>query len=197
MLIESKDDLLYYLEADRLGMKKFNNRKPRFLLDEHWRYTVILRKIEYLTNCKKGLLWKTILYLYKFRLYRLSIKTGISIYHNSFGPGLALFHHGTIVVNPTAKIGRDCQIYCGTNIASNVVIGDKVFIAPGVVISDGVTIGDGVRIGANSVVTKSILQNNITVAGAPAIKVSNKGTDSHYVGGTERVRENYPSQTLR
>jgi len=170
-------------------MKKFNRKKPNMLTDIQWKYTRVMRKVEYLTNCKRGLFWKFILKYHRFKLYRIGVKSGLTIPPNVFGPGLALFHYGTIVVDTSARVGRDCQLYCSTNIADGVKIGEKVFIAPGVVISSNVTIADGVRIGANSVVTRSILEPNITVAGAPAKKISDIGTTDHYLGGTERLEQ--------
>lgn len=187
-MITSKDDYIYYLEADRLGMKK-KKQKPSPFIDIEWKYTRLLRKVEYINNCKAGLLWNMCLKLHKLRLYKLSVKTGITIPPNTFGPGLTLFHHGTIIVNESARIGNDCQLYCSTNIADGVRVGNKVFIAPGAKVLNNVVIADGVRIGANAVVNKSITEPNITVAGAPAVKVSGRGTSEHYKGGTELIAE--------
>lgn len=177
-MIKCKNDYLYYLETDRLGMH-IKRKKPRLLVDEVWKFTRLLRKIEYLTNCKKGIISEIFLQCYRFQLHKLGLKIGFSIPINVFGAGLILFHWGTIVVSANAKVGNNCQLYCCTNIADGVEIGDNVFIAPGVKILNNVKIADGVRIGANSVVTKDILESNITVAGAPAVKVSEKGMKDH------------------
>lgn len=50
-MIQTKTDLLFYLERDRiaLGIKR---KKPRFFADEIWRFEIILRKLEYMVNCK-------------------------------------------------------------------------------------------------------------------------------------------------
>lgn len=40
----------------------------------------------------------------------------------------------------------------------------------------GVEIADNIRIGANAVVTKSFTDPGITIAGVPAVKISDKGT---------------------
>jgi serine O-acetyltransferase len=79
-------------------------------------------------------------------------------------------------VNSSARIGKNCRIFNGVNITSNVTIGDNVYIAPGAVILADVTIGDNVRIGANAVVSKSFEEPNITLAGVPAKKISDKGS---------------------
>lgn len=173
-MIHSKEDYLYYLKQDQKRMYLNNMKRPRMFFDHVWRYTRILRKVEYYVNCRKGRLSKVLEVLYKFRLYRLGLKTGFSIPYNVFGPGLVLFHYGTVIVNKSAKVGRDCQLYCCTNIGANVEIGDRAFIAPGVKILDNVKIADGVKIGANSVVSRDILEPNIVVVGAPARKIKDR-----------------------
>ncbi|TMV47487.1 serine acetyltransferase [Paenibacillus mesophilus] len=186
-MIQSKRDYQYYLEADRLAIKKFNSKRPRLVGDEVWIFLRSLRKLEYMINCKRGPFWKLIRMYCKVRHHKLSLKTGITIHPNSFGPGLAIFHHGTIIVNSNARIGKDCQLYNCTNIADGVKVGNKVFIGPGAKLLNNVQIADGVRIGANSVVTKSFTEPNVTIAGNPAKKISDVGTEHHYVGGTDRM----------
>jgi serine O-acetyltransferase len=106
---------------------------------------------------------------------------------NVFGPGLRIIHPGTIIVNPNTRVGANCGLHNLVHIARNTqkrphdagpTIGDNVFIGPGSGIFGDITIADGVVIGANSVVTKSVLEPNITVAGAPARKIGNEGIDS-------------------
>ena len=54
-MILSKSDYLYYLEQDRLALGIPDNvKRPRFGKDEIWRWERLLRKREYVTNCKKG-----------------------------------------------------------------------------------------------------------------------------------------------
>lgn len=43
---------------------------------------------------------------------------GFSIPVNSFGPGLSIAHGGTIVVNNTARIGKNCRIHEGVTIGA-------------------------------------------------------------------------------
>ncbi|MGK9181255.1 serine acetyltransferase [Priestia filamentosa] len=185
-MIKSKTDYLYFLESDKLSMV-IKKDKPKLIGDECWKFTRLLRKVEYFTNCHKGLFRKAVLTFYRFKLRNLQIKLGFSIPINVFDAGIAIFHYGTIIINESAKIGRNCQIYNGTNIAQDVVIGDNVYIGPGAKILIGVQIADGVRIGANSVVTKSILEPNTTVAGTPAKKISDKG--SFHPFGTELYKQ--------
>lgn len=168
-MILSKKDLKYYLECDRLTMVQ-KTKKPRLFTDETWKLLILLRKLEYLTNCGSGLVHKIHYCIVKYRFHVLSIKLGIDIGVNTFGPGLAMFHGGTTAVNGTARVGSNCQLYNGTNIALDCKIGNNVYIAPGAKILIGVTIADNIRIGANAVVSKSFLEPNITIAGIPAKK---------------------------
>ncbi|MGN7253301.1 serine O-acetyltransferase [Arthrobacter sp. SAFR-014] len=133
-------------------------------------YQRLLRRVEY-WNAKDGAASRLFALMAKFRLQRLSVRTGLSFPPGVAGPGLSIAHYGSIVVNSRAKIGRFCRIHSATNIGvangGVPVIGDFVYIGPGAVIYGDITIGDGVVIGANSVVNKSV-PAGVTVAGAPA-----------------------------
>lgn len=170
-MIQSKADYQKYLKSDRLRITLPHWKRPRPFMDYEWRYLRCLRKLEYLINCKSGIFFKYLTIYYRFKLYRLRLKTGFTVPPNVFKEGLSLLHTGTIIVNGTAKVGKNCVLQCCTNISRYVKIGDNVYIAPGVKILDNVEIADGVIIGANSVVSRSILEPNITVVGAPARKV--------------------------
>lgn len=118
---------------------------------------------------------------YYWRLIRLGYKLGLSIPPNVFGPGLRINHHGLIIVNPGAKVGAFCDIHQGVNIGTNFdegsvpEIGSNVWIGPGVKIFGKIKIADGIAIGANSVVNKSFLEPNITIAGVPAKRIKHQG----------------------
>lgn len=109
------------------------------------------------------------------------MKLGYSIPINVFGPGLSLPHYGTIVVNPGAKIGRNCRIHVGVNIGAHhdraPQIGDNVYIGPGAIIFGGIEIADNVSVGANATVNKSIVEPNSVVVGTLAQTVR-RGTMS-------------------
>lgn len=174
-MIKSKKDYLDYLEADRLATYR-KNKNPKFLREHEWRYLRVMRKVEYYTNCKRGLINKLIVLYYRQKMYKLGLRCGFSIAPNTTGKGLKLFHYGTIVINGSSKLGDYCQVQTGVNIAANCKIGNNVYIFPGVKILSDISIADNVRIGANAVVTKNILESNITVAGIPAKKVSSQGS---------------------
>lgn len=54
-------------------------------------------------------------------------------------------------------------------------LGDGVLLFMGAIVAGDTHIADNVVIGANSVVSKSILEENVTVAGNPAQIVSHRG----------------------
>jgi serine O-acetyltransferase len=68
-------------------------------------------------------------------------------------------------------------------------IGNNVFIGPGAVIVGPIEIADGIAIGANSYVDRSFTEPDITIAGVPARKVSNKGQKKAYIRATEILRQ--------
>lgn len=173
-MIKTKADLKKYLAED---MKPIRTKKtPRLFGDECYKYMITLRKLEYRMNKQKKTLLDRVCYCYeKLIHHRQSVLWGILIPPNVFGAGLTLFHVGTIIVNDTAKVGTGCHLYNCVNIAENCVIGNNVYIAPGVKILPNVRIADNIRIGANAVVTKSFLEPGITIAGVPAVKISDKG----------------------
>jgi serine O-acetyltransferase len=182
-MIESKKDYLYYLERDRLALVQ-SRKTPRLLTDEVWRFQRLLRKLEYYTNCRKSRLWQLPALFLKLRFRRLSIRLGFDIPCNVFGPGLSIAHYGSIVVNGAARIGANCRIHSGVNIGTKAghtflapKIGDNVYIGPGAKIFGPIEIADGVAIGANAVVNKSFTEPNITIAGVPAKKISDKGSE--------------------
>ena len=110
-------------------------------------------------------------------------KIGVEIKKNTFGPGLYITHTGGIVVNGLASIGDNCTINAGVNIGNsqtaNAVpqLGNNVWIGPGAKIFGKIVIADGIAIGANAVVNKSFQEENISIAGVPAKKISNNGSN--------------------
>lgn len=186
-MIKTKEDLYDYLNRDKVALRCKNLSHPRIGRDEIWKYERLLRYVEYYTNNKKGII-KNILYLfYKIRFHKMSLKLGFSIPVNVFGKGLSIAHYGSLVVNSNAKIGNNCRIQENVTIGSTggsskaPIIGDNVFIASGARIIGNIVIANNIAIGANAVVTKSFTEEGITIAGIPAKKISNNGSNSFIV----------------
>ncbi len=191
MPIRTREDYRFYLEADRASLEVTRSR-PRLFGDEIWRFERLLRAVEYAENCLTSPLWAPYRALLSLRLHRLSTRLGFTIPPNVFGPGLAIAHRGTIVVNSCARVGANCRIHVCVNIGSKAgtdlmapEIGDDVYIGPGTMLFGSIRIADGIAIGANSVVNRSFEEPNITIAGAPARKVADRGSEGLVVRGTE------------
>lgn len=191
-MIKSKEDLNFFLEADRIALG-VNLKHPRLFQDEVWRFQRLLRKVEFIENCGKNGLNRITLFGIRFRFNSLSVKLGFTIFPNVFGPGLSIAHRGPIVIHRRVRIGENCRIHhcvtIGTLGTKKVPrIGKNVFIGTGAVIAGDIEIADGIAIGANSFVNQSFKESNITIAGCPAKKVSNKGSKHCWWRATERMR---------
>jgi serine O-acetyltransferase len=167
-------------------------------MSDIWKFERLLRKTEYYYNCKKSFFWMPYILYLRFKLKKANIRLGYSIPLNVFGPGLSIAHTGTLIVNGNAKVGKNCRIHNCVHIGTeagankNPIIGDNVFIGPGSQIFGGIIIADGIAIGANSVVNKSFTEPGITIAGAPARKISDKGSKYLYFRATDIIDDTIP-----
>lgn len=181
-MIENKIDLKRYLESDKIALGR-KRKRPKFS-DYIWKYEICLRKCEYYNNKNRRIIMDNIIkIIYKYRKFILGNKLGYDIPLNVFDEGLSIAHKGPIVVNSGARIGKNCRIHICVNIGTSAgkekeapYIGDNCYIGPGAKIFGKIIIGNNIAIGANAVVNKSFEQNNITIAGVPAKKVSEKGS---------------------
>lgn len=191
-MIRSWSDMCRYISADlrSRGSQRFLRS---LVFDPVFRFTVFLRLNEYLQNTNKPLPVRLLPLLY-FR--KLSIRLGFSVPVNVFGAGLAIVHYGLLVVNPAARVGRNCRIHAGVNIGGAAgfaepgdpvvrapVIGHDCYLGPGAKIFGPVTIGDCCVIGANAVVNKSFPEDSVTIAGIPARIVSRAGSSGKVIAG--------------
>lgn len=183
-MIKNKYDYLEYLEKDSIA----NSKKDKKLNILHflgfgetiWVFLVLLRKLEYIKNSKKGILWKVYFKILYYIFTNHSMKLGFSIPINTLGKGIWIPHRRTIVINSKAKTGDFCKIHVCTNIGGYnggvPKIGNNVYIAPGAKIFGNIEIADNIAIGANAVVNKSFLEQGISIGGIPAKKISNRSS---------------------
>lgn len=166
----------YLSEFDRVGRLSYMKRvqDPEYYI---CKYLYYLRHEEYYLNKKSSYLSKLMMLFYERKKNRLGVKLGFYIEANCFEEGLTLFHHGSVIVNPVAKIGKNCKLH-GNNCIGNdgltnlcPKIGNNVDIGFGAVIIGNIEIADDIKIGANAVVNKSFLEPGITIAGVPAKRV--------------------------
>ncbi|MDE7197317.1 MAG: serine acetyltransferase, partial [Lachnospiraceae bacterium] len=155
-MIDSKKAYQYYLEQDRIALGRKKDRHPRLFGDEIWKFERLLRKVEYDSNCRSGLPALLIGKYHKFRFHRLSVRLGMTIPANVFGPGLSIPHYGTIVVHGNARAGRNCRLQEGVTIGATngsheaALIGDNCYFGSGAKVIGPVRIADDVAVGANA-----------------------------------------------
>ena len=84
-------------------------------------------------------------------------------------------HHGLgVVVHPSSVIGDSCIINAKVTLGNGYphggapTLGNYVYVGAGAFLGGGIFIADNVIIGANSVLTKSIPESGVIVAGVPA-----------------------------
>lgn len=175
--IRSKSDYRVWQRADLDGANLARWRFWMALRFPTVHFLRILRRMEYLINCRRdplGRAERLVVAVY-FRL--LSVWLGFTIPPNTCGPGLRLNHWGTIVISPKARIGARARINVCVNIGLKdgkaPQLGHDVYIGPGAKLFGGIELGDGVRIGANAVVNRSFPAGSI-LAGVPARQIRQK-----------------------
>lgn len=182
-MINSKADYREYVHEDRKALGREKRKFPLTLIDWPLRFQLAMRRAEYYTNCKKHPFFKPIVLFFQLRYRIIGNKCGYSIPLNTCGKGLNLAHLGTVIINAHAHIGDYCRIHADVNIGTSAgaggeapTIGNNVYIGPGAKLFGKILIADGIAIGANAVVNKSFTEPNISIAGVPARKISNKGS---------------------
>lgn len=194
-MISSKRDLQDYLEADRIALRRV--RSIHLMYDEVWKFQRLLRRVEFLMNCKKhkGIFWRLIYKYWSVRFHNQSVRCGYDIPPNTFGPGLSIAHRGSIVVHPDSRIGRNCRIHVGVVIGTRPgpedlvpMLGDNIYIGPGVKISGPIHIADNIAIGANSVVMHDFDTPSISIAGSPARKISDTGSEEYIIATRTNIK---------
>lgn len=187
MPISSEQEYLSYLKADlaAAGLEKWQ-WYDRFRSDVIY-FLRLLRRSEYLANCRSDPVSRLSLYYFKWRLRQHGRHLGLEIPTNVFGPGLAIVHPCGIVVSRHAKIGKNCRIHAGVNIGEHrggaPVVGDNVYLGPGAKIVGAVSIGSYSVIGANAVVVKNVAPG-VTVGGVPA-RILSEQDSTYIIGATD------------
>jgi serine O-acetyltransferase len=171
-------DHRYFLLADLAS-----NNLDRWRWHDRFRHPIVqfqrlMRHVEYLDG-RSGPAIALLRLVQRWRLNQLGLKLGFTVPRHAFGPGLSLAHHGSIVVNGKARIGRNARIHSGVNIGEldgeAPLIGDDVYISPGAKLFGGITVGDRAVIGANAVVNRDVAADTV-VAGIPARVIDSRRT---------------------
>lgn len=138
------------------------------------KYVYLLRKDEYYTyKSEENSLFKILSFYYR-RRNKLGCILGMNIPINTCGRGLLIYHSIGIIIHRNARIGNDCKLH-GMNCIGNKgensglpIIGDRLDLGVGASIIGPIQLNDDIIVAANSVVTKSIVNSNVIVAGSPA-----------------------------
>lgn len=146
-------------------------------------FIYLLRKSQqYPRKSFKGMFWRMILRHHQ-------IKYGFQIYpETEIGEGLYLGHWGHLVINPKAKIGKNCNIAQGVTIGQAnrgknegvPEIGNEVWIGPNAVIVGKIRIGNNVLIAPNAYVNFDVPGNSIAM-GNPAQIIAKENATEGYI----------------
>lgn len=191
-MITTREILKEYLEADRAALRR--KRKRPALTDVIWKYEIALRHNEYHFNVRNAgwlipnFYHKALHKIWDYRMFRLGLKTGFQVIRNGCGKGLCLAHIGPVIIN--GDIGEYCRIHVGVNIGVKAgttnerpKIGNRVYIGPGAKLFGSIVIADDIAIGANAVVTKSFEEPGISIAGIPAKRIGDAGSEGMLFSG--------------
>jgi serine O-acetyltransferase len=134
-----------------------------------------------------NLLWRYKLYwLARFISTFARWVTGIEIHPGAvIGRRFFIDHGMGVVIGETAEIGDDCMMYHGVTLGGtswdkekrHPTLMDGVVIGAGAKILGPITLGKNVRVGSNSVVVRSV-EDNQTVVGIPGRIVTKKAIDT-------------------
>jgi len=187
--MKTRAELRFYLEADRLALGMRRHR-PRVIGDDIWKFERALRHFEYWLEHPSRLLAPIPRFFWRYRHYRLGLLLNYEIPPFVVGPGLSLAHRGPVIVNPNARIGRNCRIHSGVNVGTAAgtqdqapLIGDNCYLGPGAKLFGRIRIADGTAVAAQAVVHRSQEEPDVTLGGVPARVISRKGARSYLIDG--------------
>ena len=158
-MIQTRDDLRAYLEADRAAQPPRCGRALAPLFDPIYRLKTLLRKCEYHRNNARGSLWHAAAFaVQRFRFRRIQARLCSEFGFNVFGKGLVIWHGQRGITNGAARVGDRCSISSGVVIGQGnggvPTIGDDVELMVDSAVIGGVRVADHCRIGAKALVVR-------------------------------------------
>lgn len=154
-----KDLYRYYGKANLKLLVK------AFFLNPGFQYTYLYRKI------------RSTEFFFLKNLYRILLRLSSILWHYQIsekveiGEGFYINHFGAIVINPSAKLGKNINIHQGVTIGQTnrgknkgvPIIGNEVWIGINSVIVGNIKIGNNVLIAPNSYVNFDVPDNSIVL----------------------------------
>lgn len=182
-MISTRSDYLEFIElekslyyTDKSWFRIFCEKLTKESCMQIWKFQKWLRRAEYYHNTRSNPLHAIYFILCMRMKNYYGTQLGISINLNTFDKGLKIDHYGSIVINGMCHIGKNCRLH-GNNcvgvkgterIGEFPELGDNCDLGFGSVIIGNVKLGNNIVVGANSVVTKSFLEDGMVLIGAPA-----------------------------
>lgn len=171
-----------YIRQDRIDYPRLFSKEwilDKVLSSEQYHirsYLIALRSEEYYTFVKRCSFCR---YYWKRKKNVLGARLGFFIPAGCFDRGLKISHYGSVIVNPVARIGKNCTIHGNCCIGSRredapedaPKIGNNVNIGQGAQILGGISIADDVVIGAGAIVLNSVNRAGSIAVGVPASTV--------------------------
>ena len=127
-----------------------------------------LRYLKHIRSHRRGL-------IYKLADLKYNRRYGLEVLSSNIGPGLYIGHGHNINVNPSAVIGKNCNLNKGCTVGAEnrgirkgaPVLGDMVWVGSNAVVVGKVNIGDDVLIAPNAYVNFDVPSHSIVI-GNPA-----------------------------
>lgn len=174
-----RQDLYRYIGD---GNKKVLNRLRYTLFTPGYQFIYCFRHASKAGNPLSRLFWRI---LHRRCMFHSGIQIPVG---TNIGPGLRISHFGGIVVNPSAKIGKNFSIAQGCLIGSAAgkragvpTIGDNVIMSANSVVIGGVTVGDYVMIAPGAFVNFDVPPHSIVIGNPGKIISADHPTDRYNV----------------
>lgn len=189
-----------------LSFWKYNYKKYKEMIDYDEKFNTSFRG-EYfksIKHCKKNYPFETKAiiiyrkyqanignvwgYLYKKKLNRFCLKTGIDFAGNpNIGKGLIIGHWGRIVLNGDAKFGDQIMITHNVTIGRDIrgkragtpTFGNRVCIRANSTIVGNITIGNDVLIAPNTFVNFDVPSHSVVIGNPATIHHKDNATEGH------------------
>lgn len=177
-IIRTKAELDFFIKADCMMNRGYFNRNifrtlyeilsPDYIMD----YLKALRKTNYYRygGGMSSLFGRFIAIYYQSKVNRIGSKLGFSISERTFDYGLVIPHWGTIVVGGGNSIGKYAVLHTSTCITQGgKLIGDYFYLSTGSIVTGDCNVGNGITIASNSLLNKSISENEALYVGTPCV----------------------------